>query len=309
MIIILHGKDSYRLREKLEEIIKEYRKKNKGGFDLKFLSDANSLEDIYNEERQVSIFEEKKFLVIRGCFSSSLKQSIIENHERIISTENIIVFYEEGEIRKNDALLALLLKNKDVKQQEFTPLSGKNLFNWIKGEFEKEGVEVEKEAIESLMLFGGEDLWRIKNEIKKLSLYGNVIKKSDITLLVKMEVETNIFKMIDALAFGEKEKAISHLYNHLQKGDNPLYLFSMINYQFRNLSIVRDLLEENLDYNTIKKKSGLHPFVFSKTYKQSKRFSYQELKKIYSQLFEMDLKIKTGQIDPVLALHLFLFNS
>ncbi len=310
MIIILHGKDTYRSKEKLQDIIKEYEKKHTSGLNLKFLNEKSSLDDIYDEERQVSMFQEKRLLVVKNGFtSSSLKKAIIEKPEKIISSENIIVFYEEGEIKEKDELFVFLTKEKKGKHQEFKPLVKGSLALWIEKEFEKRKVKATKEVVNYLMRFRGEDLHRTKNEIEKLSLYSKNIKIEDVKLLVKPEIEINIFKMIDAVALGDREKAILLLHDHLEKGDNPLYLFSMISYQFRNLLIVSDLLEKNLPYKEVKSRSKLHSFVFAKSYKQAERFSYKELEEKYDWLFEIDLKIKTGQIDPVSALHLFVFQS
>jgi len=111
------------------------------------------------------------------------------------------------------------------------------------------------------------------------------------------------------MAQKDTRKSLLFLYDHLEKGDNPLYLLSMIVYQFRNLIIVKDLLERKYSYSEAKNKSNLHPFVFKKTHSQVNKFSIKELKEIYENLSLIDLKTKTGQIDPVNALHIFLFSS
>jgi DNA polymerase-3 subunit delta len=80
----------------------------------------------------------------------------------------------------------------------------------------------------------------------------------------------------------------------------------MINYQFRNLLIIKDLLEKRIPYEVIVKKSALHPFVVKKSYEQCRGFSFTELKKIYQRIFQVDLDIKTGRIEPEMALDIFV---
>jgi DNA polymerase III subunit delta len=307
MIIFLYGKDTYRLKEKIESIIKEYQKKNPSGLNIKFLEEKETFKDIEDEDKQTSMFEEKRLVVVKNIFSSEkMKEDLLKSYEKISSSENIFVFYQEGEVKKKEKLLELFLKGKN---QEFTPLSAKKLFLWVKEEFLKNNADVEESAVYKLLEIGGEDLWRLKNEIDKLSLYKKKISKEDVEEFVKKDVHTNIFETVEAVAENDKEKALFLFYDHLEKGDNPLYIFSMIVYQFRNLVLVRDLIEKNYPYNEMVKKSKLHPFVFRKTYNQAKKFSFQELKEIYDKLFLIDLKTKTGQTDPVLAIHLFLFDS
>ncbi len=311
MIILLHGKDTYRSKRKLEEIIEEYKKKYKSGLNIIFLEEKETFKDLCDYDKQASMFGEKKLVVVRKVFSSeSTKNDFFENYEKIIISENIFVLYEEGEIKENDRLLKAFLEEKGkIMIQEFQPLSGKKLFSWIKKEFESSGAKADTDAIYRLQEATGEDLWRIKNEMEKLALYKKRIKKEDVDYMVNIGVEINIFQTIDAIAEKRKKDALLLLYDHLQKGDNPLYILSMITYQFRNLISVSDLVERKYSYDAAKSKSGLHHFVFGKTYKQVKLFSSEELKRKYNSLFEMDLKAKTGQIDPVLALHLILFKD
>ncbi len=314
MIILLYGKDTYRSREKLEEIIAGYRKKYGSGLNIRFFDASCSFSDLCDEERQHTMFDEKRLLIVREALSSSLKDDFLKNPEKLLSTENIIVFYEEKEIDLKDKFL-LLLKEKEgsgVMQQEFCPLSGKKLFKWIEKEFIKNGVSATEETIYSLVSFRGENLWLIKNEIDKLSLFagkGNEVDKNTAYRLMERKITANIFHTIDALAEGEKEKAANLLCEHLQKGDNPLYLFSMFGYQFRNLIVVRDLIDRGYSYEEIGRISGLRPFVLRKNYNQVRRFTSEKLQSIYSSLFRFDLQIKTGQIDPALALYLLLFQS
>jgi DNA polymerase-3 subunit delta len=80
----------------------------------------------------------------------------------------------------------------------------------------------------------------------------------------------------------------------------------MIAYQFKNLLIVKELAQKGLMYASIVKKSGLHPFVVKKTYYLCNQFSFEELKKIYHNIFRVDLDIKTGKIEPEMALDLLV---
>ncbi len=315
MIILLYGKDTYRLQEKMKEIIAEYKKKHSSGLNLKFLGEKESLQNACDYDKQFSMFGEKRLLVAWNIFfTEKNRDDFLKEKKRFISSENIFLFYEEKDFKKSDQFLKTIEKEKEKEPknviiQKFSPLSGKSLFLWIKKEFEKEGVNIEEKAVNLLQKIGGEDLWKIKNEIEKISLYKKDISIEDVTFMSKIGVETNIFKTVDAIGEKEREKALFLFYDHLQKGDNPLYLFSMIVYQFRNLIVVSDLMRRNVSYEEMKQRSGLHPFVFKKTYHQVKKFSFSELQDIYSKLSLTDRKIKTGQIDPVLGIQLLLFSQ
>ncbi len=306
MIILLYGKDDFRKREKLNEIIEKYKQKHKSGVNVKFIESPNNFSEVFDEDRQTSIFSEKKLIIVRDSFSSpEMKESISLKLDDVKSSENIIVLYEEKDIRKNDALIGKLVK-KGVMVQEFNTLSRSGIVSFIKKEFNKREVEIDEKALCCFVDFVGDNLWRIKGEVEKLSSYSKKLTEEDILLLVRPETETNIFKTVDALAEGKRDVAASLIYEHLQKGDHALYLLSMIEYQFRNLMIIRDMIDRGISSDFFAKEAGMHPFVAKKSGVQAKSFSRERLDKDYGRLFEMDLKVKTGQIDPVTAIHILL---
>ncbi len=304
MIIFLYGQDTYRMREKLKEIIERHKKIHKSGLNLKYFDDFTNFKD---EIRQTSMFKEKKLAVITDIFANSdFKEKFLENKKEFLNSEDIILIYEEKDFNKNNSLFKFLKKN--AKSQEFKHLGGQNLKTWIKKEFDKYKTKIDSGVLEKLIEYIGNDLWQMSNEIKKLASFRNnkIVGVEDIELLVRSKIETDIFKTIDAIADKNKKQALNLLHKHLEKGDSPLYLLSMINYQFRNLLIVKDFIEKHKPYNVILKKSGLHPFVVKKTYYQSQKFSFQELKKIYQKIFKVDIDIKTGRIQPEIALDLLI---
>jgi len=256
---------------------------------------------------QVSMFDEKKLAVLSSVFSNKdFKEKLLDNISLFAKTKDIIVLYEQDKVLERDRLLKTL--KKQAKVQEFLLPEGVKLRNWIKQEFSKLKAEISPEAVDKIIEFAGNDLWQIANEMKKLASFkkGKRIDIEDVELLVRPKIENDIFKTIDAIASKNRKQALLLIHNHLEKGDNPVYLFSMINFQFRNLLIVKELIEKQKPYYTIAEITKLHPFVVRKSYQQADKFSFAELKKIYQQLFEADLAIKTGKINSESALDLFL---
>ena len=52
-----------------------------------------------------------------------------------------------------------------------------------------------------------------------------------------------------------------------------------------------------------------HPFVAKKTLAQTKNFKTDGLKNIYQQLLNIDLKLKTSQVDPQVLFDLLIVKS
>ena len=192
--------------------------------------------------------------------------------------------------------------------EEFSLLRGSALASWAKKEFKKNEAVINSEAFKKLIAYVGNDLWRLSGEINKLVNYrgGEEIKEEDIDLLVKANLDANIFKTLDALAQRDKKTALWLIHEHLERGDNEMYLLSMLAYQIRNLIRLKDLIERGEPYYSLAQKSGLHPYVVKKSSEQLRNFTLDDLKKIYRRLAEIDFKIKVGLTDGPTAIDLLV---
>jgi DNA polymerase-3 subunit delta len=252
------------------------------------------------------MFKEKKLIILENVSGDKyFVERFLEKIEKYSkSQDEIIVVFEEGSIDSKNALNPLL-KEKSIKTQEFASISGVKLKNWIKKEFEKYKIVVTPQIIQLLADGIGGNLWQLSNEIQKLATYKldkGEVREEDVARLIRSKLDANIFKTIDAIAQGDKRGALYLLNRHLQKGDSPIYLLFMINMQFRNILAIKDLMEKNKPYAAILKETKLNPFVVKKGYWLAQRFSIQEIKKIYQKLFLVDLDIKTGKLNPEIAL-------
>jgi DNA polymerase-3 subunit delta len=304
MIIFLYGPDTFRSRLKLKEIIASYRKVHQSGLNLKYFEGQHlTLKRIKDELRQTTMFKEKKLMVLNNVFSNSqFKKEFSKERKFLNNTEHILVFYEQEKTDKRSALFSFL--KKKGKCQEFKALESPELRNWIKKQTEALGATIEQGALDKLINYVGNDLWQMMNEIRKLTSFKahGTITSKDVELLVKAKVESDIFRTIDAIASKDKKRALKLLKDHLIGGDHPLYLFTMINFQFRNLLMVKDLEERGLPLFDL----PLHPFVVKKSRQLCDKFEFSELKKIYQKIFEVDQKVKTGKITPEVALDLLI---
>lgn len=330
MIIFLYGEDSYRSKEKLDEIVDHYKKIRKSGLNLVYM-DANQADflEFHGNFTISSMFGETKLIILKNVFSNKkFQENFLGEIKKLQALKDIIVVYESETVDQRLKIFKVLIK--ECKSQEFGLLDNKNVKLWAVKEFEKYKTKIHPvksvsqsetvsrdarqfnrvnvDALDLLLSYVGNDLWRLSGEIKKLSNFKNglVVKKEDVVLLTKPKIETDIFKTIDSLAQKNKPQALSLLHKHIDGGDNPLYLFSMIAYQFKNLLVIKELSEQGLMYASIVKKSGLHPFVVKKNYFTCNQFSFEELKKIYKKIYQTDLDIKTGKIEMETALDLLV---
>ena len=295
MIILLHGEDTYRIRRKVKEIMIEHREKHKSGLNLRSLEGkGTTFDDLRNEMLGISMFKEKKLIVLSDAFSNSkLKEDLLEKGKVFADSDNVLILVESAHLLKKEKLLAFI--EKVGKVQEFEPLKGVKLNAWVKKEVEELSGEIDEEALERLIEYVGGDLWQMENELKKLISYSKKVSVEAIEEMVKPKYETNVFDTIDAIAAKNKKKAIRLLKEHIEKGDSPLFLLAMIASQIRNILSVKSGSGK-----------GLHPFVLRKATFQAKNFSLEDLKRIYQKIVDLDFEIKVGKIEQGMALDVLI---
>ncbi len=312
MIYFLFGPDTYRSRQKLKEIIKEYKKRHQSGLNfIKISFDEKEFNDFKRAVETVSMFDEKKLIVLEEVFQRpEYFQKELLNYlekKKIENDKDCIAIFRTKEVKSENKLFQFL--KKKAKIQEFKLLEGYQLKNWLKNYVEKQNGCIENQAVEKLVDYISSDLWRMSNELDKLIAFNKrKIKAQDIEQLVKPKIDINIFNIIDSLGQKNKKQALKLVHNYFEKGESEIYLLNRFIYQFRNLIKIRDLLDRGTPFYSLAKKSGLHSFIVKKTAHQVENFDFEDLKKIYRKLLATDLDIKTGKIDSKTALEIFIVN-
>ncbi len=292
MILFLYGPDDFRLNQKLGEIASQYNEVHGSNLSVENL-DANQVnfQDFFDVLNQQSMFVSKKLLFLENVFiSDQFKKDLTKKLDQILTSEHIIVLVQKGEVKKNNKLFKTL--EEQARCQYFEALSGPKLKNWVKKELSGLGADIDALALDNLINRTSGDMWLLSSSIKKLTAYSKQIKSEHIGLLINRgPFDSEIFKTIDALAQGNKKRALQLIGEHLKNGDSPFYLLTMVNYQFRNLALVKQ-----------GKPKKMHPFVFRKTSALASRFSSEEIKRIFNKILQTDLDIKTGKTMPEPAL-------
>lgn len=309
MITLLYGQDTYRSKQKLDSLIAQ-----KAGAD-KLVLDFEERDIQYKEIKDWwsanSLFKQDKILIIKNIFDegeAKTKEELADDLESYQKSSDILIFYEIGTPPARDALFTKL---KETAQHFiFEPLQPLAVAEWVNIKAGQMDLKINPDAASELANFVGNDLWRIQNELEKLACYcqGEAINLKAVRALIRPNISSDIFKTIDAIAQRKRAVALSLIYRHIRQGDDAFYLLNRIDYQFRNLIVLRDLLDRNVNKYQIPQLSGLHPFVVTKTLPTLAKFSMEELKKFYQRIFETDLNIKTGLVDVDLALDMIVFD-
>lgn len=220
-----------------------------------------------------------------------------------------LVFVERSQIKESNPIHKCASKSDRGYVRKFTPPKGGALDGWITKRVREKGGQIEPRAVHLLATFVGDDLRLLDQEIDKLLTHvgeERPIAKGDVELLVSYVREADIFEMVDALGRRDSRRAMKLMHQLLEDGQHPLYLLHMITRQFRILLQIKELLARGTAQQDIRALLSLHPWVVGKMMRQAPRFSMAELEAIYHRLLELDVAVKTGEMEERLALTLFV---
>lgn len=317
MIIYIYGDDAFRSRRFLRQSIAEFKnKRDPQGYNT-LIFDAHNCEvnKVIAEIRTVPFLAEKRMVVVENLLSAKnndlrdvLYQLITENK---IPSETILTIWQTEKINKLKEIKqieSLLLKEKYIY---YFPLMEKTeLSRWVEKEIMDRGGKIDILAISILTNNIGFDMWLLDSTIDQLIAYKNneVILSEDVKLFTEEKADENIFNFIDAVVSGNKKLAYKLLNDQRKIGQEEGYIFSMILRQFKILLQVRDLWErsDNSISSDMSKELGIHPYVIKKTMPLVRRYNLDILKNIYTELYELDYKVKTGVMTQEILIDYFI---
>ncbi|MFA6897688.1 MAG: DNA polymerase III subunit delta [Patescibacteria group bacterium] len=296
--------------------------------------------------RANSLFSSDKLTVIRDFWSGKKKAKKDEGEEEVaaqsphkndledflldyvreINSRDKIFFIESKSLDKRGRAYKFfegLAKDARFAKREFALPLGFQFNVWLEERVKKCGGRISKANVDLLAILLGKgmeqkerngslvvayDLHQAAAEIDKLLAYcdGKEMEKEDILLLVSGRDDMNIFNLIESLGKRDKNRALSILSGQLRQGSNGNYIMTMLVYHFRNLINIKSLLGEGLSAGEISKKTNIHPYVVEKNAAYARSFKEEDLVFIYKKLYGADLSIKTGKMEPELALDLLV---
>jgi DNA polymerase-3 subunit delta len=319
MIFFIYGEDDFRSSQKVVEIKKKFLLSDPAGSGLSVFDweQKDNGEKLLDTLAMPNLLAPKRLVIVKnmiGCADEAEKDEFtayFKKNEKSLQDDRdlVMIFWEKGLPKKNGKIFKLL--DKLAKGQNFEKLSGVKLERWIEEKVKKENPSagISPRALEKLILFVGNETNFLDKELQKLVDFsdGRNIEEEDVELLVRSDADISIFNTIDALARNNKKEALRLLHEHLKKGEDAFYIFSMFIYQFRNLLKVADSRDEHHGNEyALAKATGLHPYVVKKSLQQLRNFPPAKLKVIYQKMADLDRMAKTGKIDIKLALDKFI---
>jgi len=321
-LYLLYGREGFLINIILKELENKYIDSLNRNFNYIVLEGENlSIDNLINNCETTPFMGEKKLVIVKesNLFSSN-KSKDSQSEEALIkylndlSKSTLLIFVEGESIDKRKKIY------KEIKKYgyiyEFSRLSRTELIKWIRDYFSKSNISISNNSINHFIdVIGYDDknssktLYDIDNEMKKIcNFVGNKLEvtNEDIEIVLNKTLDNNIFALVDAVAEKKGDKGLSILNQLLTLGEPEAKILHMLVRQFKILNFIKIMLEKGYTTMAISPKLSLPNYILKKNVKQSSLFSSHEILNLLNIALETDKKIKTGYMNPRLALEIFI---
>jgi DNA polymerase-3 subunit delta len=317
---IFHGDDDLRIEE---EVVKMRAKMgstpnadlNTSAFD----GASTDAAEVLASASAYPFLADKRLVIVRGMLAHITRKGAGETGKKAV--ERLahelptlpdyarVVFWEREKLPDAHKVIKAARESEHGFEKAFD--APKDGTQWIiRRAADHYNAQIEPQAAAALASVATGDMRRADNELLKLVAYVDgtrPIRESDVELLTPYVAEATVFQFADAIAEGRGQLALELLGRLREQQEDIFPIYGMIVRQFRLLLLAKSHLASGGYINTLGDAIGTKSsFVVDKVAKQSRRFELDQLESIYRTLQKYDRDMKTGVIEPTLALDLLI---
>jgi DNA polymerase-3 subunit delta len=222
-----------------------------------------------------------------------------------------LVFVEEEALKASHPILKLAQEQHKTGKahiKEYKQPKEGQLFNWIQEQARDRGGDISWDASMKMVQLAGDNRRQLELEIDKLLLYAGdrQVTEADVESLTSRTREADVFELVDCVGRQQADEALRQLHQLLDENEPPLRLLAMLARQIRILIQVSELRAQRMSQSEIAKQLKLHPYVVKKGAGQALNFTMDQLERAHSLVVDTDWRIKTGDMEDVLALDMLV---
>jgi len=295
-VAFIFGEENYYL-DKTVELIQQNSKKLNYSFES-FNQQEKSVHEIIDLASEFSLFGGKKVIVVKDFGSMKQKEKFIPYFDNpslattLILVENSKVNLDQNQTYKKLAALNCAYDSPRFKEDE--------ILNWIETRFKKQKIKIDFEIINLLYSNIGNNLAEIDAELNKIFLVigdEQKLSKESIKALIVSSRQYTIFDLYNSLRDKKFDSALKIGYNLLNGEATMVYIIVMLHRYFNSLLTFQELKRVSKNQIALASKVGCHPYYLKDYESASKRYSFNELSKIFEILLQKDIELKSTSID------------
>lgn len=319
-LYVLHGAETYIMSEWLELLTSKWVSPETKDFALsRYDLHETPLEAVIEDAETPPFLAERKVVIAAGAqfLTGGRDTSRAEHRVEALSAyaerpaEHAVVVLTVSAEKLDERKKVV----KQLKQQaavlSFQALGPAELHQWLTKKAGAWNVRLEEQAAELLLRRVGGSCGTLASEIEKLALYvgrGNTVDERAVEALTVRTTEQNVFQLVEEIARLQPDRALTILHDLLKEKEEPIKLLMLIARQFRMMLGAKELSRQGFSNTQMASQLGAHPYAVKLAAEQAKRYKPETLERIMADLAELDVGMKTGAVDKVFGLELFILR-
>jgi DNA polymerase III subunit delta len=259
-----------------------------------FDASETSPETLVSACNSFSLFGEGPFVVLKDldAWNAAQKAVIVEYLRDPSPGSDLILLGKK--LGARERLFSAVENSGEI--HTFDQPKGKALVRWLVGHAKKMDLDLPEDVAEDLANRCSGDKMRLLQETEKLALYtgDRTATNDDVAALCPPDVQSNIFAFVDALAAGERDRALALLEDLIGTGEPPLRLTFMIRRQFQLVARARALLERGTPRKELSSGLKVPPFVARKLEEQARKLDEEDLERALARIQDLESGLKGG---------------
>ncbi|PLR93801.1 DNA polymerase III subunit delta [Bacillus sp. T33-2] len=319
-LYLLYGTESFLINETKQLLMKHVLADDEADFNLSVYDlEETPVEAAIEDAETFPFMGGKRLIVLQNpvfLTSEKTREKVEHNLSRLEAyldqpaPYSVVVFaapYEKLDERKKIT--------KALKRQaaivEAKKLTEQELRVWVKDRAFSNGVEIDDDAIDMMLILSGNNLFILTGEVDKLALYAGRdtrINSEMVDKLVARSLEQNIFALVDKAVHRKIDEALRIYYDLLKQNEEPIKILSVITGQFRLIYQVKELARRGYGQQQIAGFLKVHPFRIKLAAGQARSFTDEELARIMKMLADADYQMKSGGMKKGLLIEMILLQ-
>ncbi len=314
MVYILFGSEIVIIKNRIDDI-KSQAKISNLAWNYYDLENCN-LKSIIDDANSGTLFSSKRGIIVDNAYifnattNKKLPEQdpkILENYLDNINPDTILIFSINSEkIDTRKKIFKKLLKVGKVIDCNVK----KNSIDLIKDMFLPCSIGYDEAIYFKNRV--GDDYGILVSEAKKLVTYKNdssKVTKEDIDNVATFNVDLDMFHLIDNIVLNNKKEALKSFEEMLKHKIEPIQVIINLASQFRLFYQTKVLFSKGYKEQEIASYLKIHPYRVKKSLERRNQFTLEELLFFVERLADLDYQIKSGAIDKVLGMELFILNK
>lgn len=308
-LYLLYGEEAY-LRRQYRDKLKAALVPQEDAMNCSVYSgkDINASE-VVDLAGTMPFFAERRVVIVEnsGWFKSGNDQ--IAALVKSLPDTTCMIFVE-AEVDKRGKLFKAVTANGCAALCEMQDEA--TLRKWVMGLLKKENKSITPDALNLLLDKTGTNMENIRREVEKLvcyRYYDGGITAADVEELCIVQIQNQIFDMVEAVAQKKQKQALGLYYNLLALKEAPMKILALTARQFHMLLQVKEMKSKGYQESDIARQTGLNPYFLKKKYiPQAAQFKLPQLEAALRTCVEAEENIKTGRMSDILSVELIIVS-